>query len=53
MKDASGEIVNWAVEWASPLDSRRGRLDRDVVKVGDAVTVEGWLGARRKQAGQR
>ena len=28
VKDASGEIVNWAVEWASPLELRKSRLDQ-------------------------
>jgi hypothetical protein len=43
VKDASGEIVNWAVEWASPLDLRTAGWSKDAVKVGDSVTVEGWL----------
>ena len=43
VKDSSGEIINWAVEWASPLELRRAGWTRDVLKVGDSVTVEGWL----------
>jgi Family of unknown function (DUF6152) len=43
VKDASGEAVNWAVEWASPLDLRRVGWTRDALKVGDSVTVEAWL----------
>ena len=43
VKDASGEIVNWAVEWASPMDLRRAGWTRDALKVGDSVTIEGWL----------
>ena len=43
VKDANGEIVNWAVEWASPLELRRAGWTRDALKVGDSVTVEGWL----------
>ena len=35
--------VNWAVEWASPLELRKVGWTRDTLKVGDAVTVEGWL----------
>jgi hypothetical protein len=42
VKDASGEIVNWAVEWASPLDLRGAGWTRDALKVGDSVTVEAW-----------
>jgi Family of unknown function (DUF6152) len=43
VKDASGEIANWAVEWASPLDLRRAGWTKDTLKVGDSVSVEGWL----------
>jgi hypothetical protein len=43
VKNASGEIANWAVEWASPLELRRAAWSRDAVQVGDSVTVEGWL----------
>jgi hypothetical protein len=41
--DASGVIVNWAIEWASPLELGRAGWTRDALKVGDSVTVEGWL----------
>jgi Family of unknown function (DUF6152) len=40
--DASGEIANWAVEWASPLELRGSGWTRDSFKAGDSVTVEGW-----------
>ncbi len=40
---ANGQTVNWAVEWGSPLDLRKAGWTRDALKVGDAVTVEGWL----------
>jgi Family of unknown function (DUF6152) len=43
VKDPSGEAVHWAVEWASPLDLRKAGWTRDALKVGDSVTVEGWL----------
>jgi hypothetical protein len=43
VRDRSGEIVNWAVEWASPLDLRKSGWTRDTMKVGDSVTIEGWL----------
>jgi len=42
VQDANGAIADWAVEWASPLDLRKAGWSRDVVKVGDSVTVEGW-----------
>jgi hypothetical protein len=31
------------VEWASPIDLRKAGWTRDALKVGDSVTVEGWL----------
>jgi len=43
VRDNSGETVNWAVEWASPLDLRTAGWTRDALKVGDSVTIEGWL----------
>jgi Family of unknown function (DUF6152) len=39
----NGEIVNWAVEWASPIELRTAGWTRDALKVGDSVTVTGWL----------
>ncbi|HUA21754.1 MAG TPA: DUF6152 family protein [Bryobacteraceae bacterium] len=41
--DAQGGIVNWAVEWASPLQLRKAGWTTDSLQVGDSVTVEGWL----------
>ena len=41
VKDASGETVNWAVEWASPIELRAAGWSRDTIHVGDAVTVDG------------
>jgi len=35
--------ANWAVEWASPLELRKAGWTRDTLKVGDSVSVEGWL----------
>jgi hypothetical protein len=43
MQAPGGEIANWAVEWASPIDLRKAGWTRDALKVGDTVTVEGWL----------
>jgi Family of unknown function (DUF6152) len=40
---ANGDTVNWAVEWDSPLQLRRSGWTRGALKVGDVVTVEGWL----------
>ncbi|HEX5229751.1 MAG TPA: DUF6152 family protein [Bryobacteraceae bacterium] len=41
--DASGNIVHWAVEWASPLELRNAGWTRESLKPGDDVRVEGWL----------
>jgi Family of unknown function (DUF6152) len=35
--------ASWAVEWASPLELRKAGWTKDALKVGDSVTVEGWL----------
>jgi hypothetical protein len=43
VKDANGETTNWAIEWASPIELRRTGWTRDALKIGDAVTVTGWL----------
>jgi Family of unknown function (DUF6152) len=43
VKDAGGDTVNWAVEWASPIDLRKAGWTREAVKVGDSVTIEAWL----------
>ncbi|MGP0076338.1 MAG: DUF6152 family protein [Bryobacteraceae bacterium] len=43
VQDAKGDIVNWAVEWASPLELRKAGWTRDALNAGDAVTVQGWL----------
>jgi len=43
VKAASGEVANWAVEWASPLELRKAGWTKDALKVGDSVTVGGWL----------
>lgn len=42
VKGANGEIVNWAVEWASPLQLRSSGWTRDSFQPGDPVTIEGW-----------
>lgn len=40
--EAHGDLVNWATEWASPIELHRAGWARDSLKVGDPVTVEGW-----------
>jgi Family of unknown function (DUF6152) len=42
-KDAAGSLVNWAVEMGNPLSLIRLGWSRTDMKVGDVVTVDGWL----------
>jgi len=42
-KDAAGLVVNWAVEMGSPLQLVRLGWTRNDVKVGDPISIEGWL----------
>lgn len=41
VKDADGKVTNWNLELASPNVLRRRGWQRDSLKVGDEVTVEG------------
>lgn len=43
VKDASGKVSNWHVELGSPNTLLRYQWKRDTLKVGDEVTVEGFL----------
>jgi hypothetical protein len=36
-------VVNWAIEGGAPNSLYRNGWRRDSLKVGDQVTVEGWL----------
>jgi hypothetical protein len=40
VRDASGVVVNWAVEVGSPLELERNKWTRQSVGVGDLVTVD-------------
>ena len=40
--DASGKFVNWAFEGYPPNTLRRVGFSRDLLKVGDAISVSGW-----------
>lgn len=42
-KDTAGPLVNWAVEMGNPLALIRLGWTRNDMKVGDVVTVDGWL----------
>ena len=42
VKDASGTVVNWAVEGYPPNTLKRTGFTRDDLKVGDTVTVTAY-----------
>jgi hypothetical protein len=43
VKDSSGNVVNWAIENAPPNVLYRRGWTKESLKVGDSVTVEGFL----------
>jgi hypothetical protein len=43
VKDESGKVTNWNFELGSPNVLKRQGWSRDSLKVGDTVTVEGYL----------
>jgi hypothetical protein len=43
VKDANGNVVNWELELGSPNTLIRYAWKRDTMKIGDTVTVEGYL----------
>lgn len=43
VKDASGVVVKWSIEGGAPNTLYRAGWRRDSLKVGDVVTVEGYL----------
>ena len=43
VKDESGRIINWNFELGSPLVLTRLGWKRDSLKIGDQITVEGYL----------
>ena len=42
VRDDSGDLVNWAIEVASPIELEDSGWERDSVRPGDAITVEGY-----------
>jgi len=42
VKDANGEVTNWALEGYPPNTLKRTGLTRDNLKIGDEVTVTGY-----------
>ena len=49
VKDASGEVVNWAIEGGAPTSLYRAGWRKDDMKVGDVVTVHGYLARNGKK----
>jgi Family of unknown function (DUF6152) len=43
VKSEKGEVVNWDFEMGSPNGLMRNGWRRDSLKVGDEITVTGWL----------
>src|SRR5688572_23898283 len=41
VRDASGSIANWALEFGNPLDLERDGWKPNSLRIGDVVTVEG------------
>jgi hypothetical protein len=42
-KDAIGVVTNWGVEMGNPLQLLRLGWTHNDLKVGDVVTIDGWL----------
>ena len=42
VKDATGNVVNWAIEGYPPNTLCRTGFTRDLMKQGDTVTINGW-----------
>ena len=40
VRDASGLVTNWAVEFGNPIDLERNKWTRNTVRVGDILTVD-------------
>ena len=41
VRDASGVVTNWAVEFGNPIDLERNKWSRQTLRLGEIVTVEG------------
>ena len=50
VRDATGTITNWAVEFGAPLDLERDGWKRSALKIGDIATVEGVPAREGRQA---
>src|SRR5213595_823597 len=50
VRDATGTIANWAVEFGNPLDLERDGWKRSALHIGDVATVEGIPARVARQA---
>src|SRR2546427_11861261 len=41
VKDATGTVMNWAIQFGSPLELERNGWKRSALHIGDTVSVEG------------
>jgi len=41
VRDQKSQMLNWAIELESPIDLQRGGWNKDSLKPGDSITVEG------------
>jgi hypothetical protein len=41
--DVSGKVMNWAIEGGTPAGLQRRGVPRNSLKVGDTITVEGFM----------
>jgi len=51
VKNDKGEVVNWDFEMGSPNGLMRNGWRRDSLKVGDEITVTGWLAKHATNVG--
>jgi hypothetical protein len=42
-KDADGNLVKWSLETLPPLMARKGGMTKDMLPVGQTITVGGFL----------
>jgi hypothetical protein len=43
VKDANGNVVKWQCEGGAPNGLVRNGWSRDTLKVGDQISIDGWL----------
>ena len=53
VRDANGNVFNWAVEFGSAVDLEKNGWKASALKIGDVVIDRRRFGARRNEAGVR